>query len=137
MRFTHPTVIRLHHTDAAGIVFYSRLFDLAFEALSAFLDRAGVGVGYIIRESPFLMPFVHAEADFVRPLAVGDQATFELEIERIGESSFTVAYNVLRSGRSAARLKTVHVTVDKLSLNKIPLPLELRRALEPYLASRD
>lgn len=132
--FTLTTQIQLHHTDAAGIVFYSRLFDLAFEALSAFLQHIGVSVAFIIRESSFLMPFVHAEVDFLRPLGVGDEATFQIYIEQIGNSSYTVAYAVVSGGETAARLKTVHVTIDKETKNKIPLPDMLRSALEPYLA---
>jgi len=134
MIFTYTTHIQLHHTDAAGIVFYSRLFDLAFEALSAFLQHISVSVAFIIRESSFLMPFVHAEVDFLRPLGVGDEATFEIQIEQIGNSSYTVAYAVVSGGETAARLKTVHVTIDKKTKNKISLPVKLRSALEPYLA---
>jgi 1,4-dihydroxy-2-naphthoyl-CoA hydrolase len=133
MIFTHASRIQLHHTDAAGIVFYSRLFDLAFEAFSAFLQHVGVSVAFIIRDSAFLMPFVHAEVDFLRPLGVGDEVIFQMQVEQIKSSSYTVAYTVLSAGEVAARMKTVHVTIDKETEKKIPLPEKLRLALEPYL----
>ena len=126
MIFIYTSHIQLHHTDAAGIVFYSRLFDLAFEALSAFLQHIGVSVAYIIRDSSFLMPFVHAEVDFLRPLGVGDELIFQMQVEQIGSSSYTVAYTVLSAGEPAAYLKTVHVTIDKATKTKIPLPEKLR-----------
>jgi 1,4-dihydroxy-2-naphthoyl-CoA hydrolase len=132
MIFSYSTQIQLHHTDAAGIIFYSRLFDLAFEAFTAFLEHLGISVAHIIRESSFLMPYVHAEADFLRPLGVGDVATFEICVDAIGTSSFVLSYTVLSSGEMAARLKTVHVTIDKITKKKIALPEKLGNALHPY-----
>ena len=39
------SVVRLHHTDAAGVIFCSRLLELAHEAYEALLDEAGLSVG--------------------------------------------------------------------------------------------
>jgi len=130
--FVHKIQIQLYHTDAAGILFYSRLFDLAFEAFNAFLQSLNISVAWIIRESDFLMPYVHAEADYLIPLKVGDEVVFHLKIERIGNSSFVVHYAVHLGDQTAATIKTVHVTIDKLGKHKIDLPEKLRQALESY-----
>ncbi len=134
MTFRYESRILLPHTFAAGILFYSRMFELAFAAFSAFLDHIGIGVHYIIHESPFLVPFVHADVDFLQPLRLGDEAIFELQVERLGTTSFTMNYTVTSGGRPAARLRTVHVTVAKSDGRPMPLPEALRRGLQPYVS---
>ncbi len=39
--FEHKTKIGLHHTDAAGILFYSHIFTLAYDAFDAWLEHIG------------------------------------------------------------------------------------------------
>ncbi|MDZ7346246.1 MAG: acyl-CoA thioesterase [candidate division KSB1 bacterium] len=135
MTFRYCATICLHHTDAAGIIFYGRLFDLAFEALSAFLQEIGFSVPYIINESDYLMPFVHAEADFLRPMRLGDEVIFEIGISRIGTSSFTVDYAVYVGDEKAASLQTTQVLIDKASGKAVPLHDVLRQGLERYALS--
>jgi hypothetical protein len=36
--YTYQTTIRLHHTDAAGVVFFSNLFVIAHDAYESFLE---------------------------------------------------------------------------------------------------
>lgn len=135
MTFRYCTTIHLHHTDAAGVIFYGRLFDLAFEALSAFLREINFSVPYIINESDYLMPFVRAEADFLRPMRLGDEVIFEIGISRIGVSSFTAVYAVYVGGEKAASLQTTQVLIDKATGKAIPLHEVLRQGLERYALS--
>ena len=127
--FTYTTKIGLHHTDAAGILFYSQIFNLAYEAFDAWLDYLGVGVAWIIRDSDFLFPYVHAEADFLSGMTVGQTATIELSVENIGRSSLTLMYDFMVDGQQAARAQTVHVAMSKKTKAKIELPEKLSKAL--------
>ncbi len=130
--------IQLYHTDAAGILFYSKVFDLAFEAFDALLDSAGVSIDYIILESDFLFPYVHAEADYLLPLSVGQLVTIYASVERIGESSCIISYEIFTlEKKKAVSAKTVHVSIDKKTKQKIALPESLRTALKLYVKQSD
>ena len=130
--FTYTTKIGLHHTDAAGILFYSQIFTLAYEAFDAWLEHLGVGVAWIINESDFLFPYVHAEADYLSGMAVGQMATIDLSIEKIGASSLTVVYFFRVEERQTALVKTVHVAISKETQSKMDLPQSLIEALSRF-----
>ena len=129
MPFSYETKIQLHHTDSAGVLFYSKLFELMFEAFDDLLDHIGASVAYIIRESNFLLPFVHTEADFFAPLFVDDKIRILISVENIGESSLTLAYEIFRDDEKMAFAKTVHVAMDKATLKKRELPEVIRTGL--------
>jgi len=129
--YTLKTSIRLHDTDAAGLLFFAHQFKLAHDAYEGFMEEIGFGFASIIREAGFLVPIVHAEADYKTGLSVGDKVTIRLRTVNVGNSSFTLAYDLLDSGdRAVGSVKTVHVCMDKETRKKKPLPDGLRRALE-------
>jgi 1,4-dihydroxy-2-naphthoyl-CoA hydrolase len=130
--FTHKVKIGLHHTDAAGILFYSQVFTLAYEAFDAWLEHLGVGVAWIIHDSDFLFPYVHAEADYLSGMTVGQTATIDLSIEKIGASSLTVVYLFRVEERQTALVKTVHVAISKETQSKTDLPQSLTEALSRF-----
>ena len=94
------------------------------------MESIGFNLRYIIQEADFLVLIGHTEADYNKPLRLGDKATVELKMENIGRTSFVLSYS-LRDVHNdiAATVKTVHVTVDKKSGDKIPLPEKLREKL--------
>jgi len=135
MSFSYKTKIQLHHTDAAGVLFYSKLFELMFEAFDDLLDKIGASVAYIIRDSDFLLPFVHAEADFLSPVFVDDKIQIDISVDHIGESSITLCYDIKRGDEKVAAAKTVHVAMDKATLRKSTLPAVIRQGLQTYISS--
>jgi len=96
--FTYNTMIRLHNTDAAGLLFFAEQFRLAHDAYEAFMESIGYAFAPLIRTSPFLLPIVHAEADLLQRLETGDRITIQIVAERVGSTSFTLAYTLLRNG---------------------------------------
>ncbi|MBN1467029.1 acyl-CoA thioesterase [candidate division KSB1 bacterium] len=134
MPFEYKTRVRLHQTDAAGILFHSKIFELAFDAYAEFLHAHGVSVSAIIHTADYTMPYIHAEADYLAPLTVDDPVTIVMRVEKIGATSFTLTYDLSADGRLVGRVKTAHVTVSKETGQKIPLPDAIRRSLESALA---
>lgn len=129
--FKYKTRIRLYHTDAAGILFYSCIYNLAHDAYEEMLNYAGLDVQTIITHSNFLFPFVHSEADYKKMISVGDELDICVNVEKIGVSSFTLLFRFLNSRQEeAAVVKTVSVSVDKTSGQTIALPGQLLKALE-------
>lgn len=129
--FFHPRVVRLQDTDAAGVLFYARLFEWLHDAYAELLTARGFSLGTIVHKEPWALPLVHAEADYLLPLRLDDAVeTCILSVE-LTERAFTVRYEVRRSadGRTAARGRTVHACLDKAQGRGRPLPEELRAAL--------
>ena len=132
MSFHHPTPPRFQDVDAAGIVFYARLFAYFHDAYVAFLASLGsdMALHRAIEEADFLIPLVHAEADFKAPLRFGDEATTTVSVHRIGEKSYTTSYQIYRGdGQLAAQGQTVHACANKGDFRSRPLPEALRAGL--------
>lgn len=128
--FTHQTTIRLHHTDAAGLLFFAEQFKLAHDAYESFMESIGYAFAPLLRSSTYLLPIVHAEADFGAALSTGDKITIQVVAERIGDTSFTLGYTLLRNGAEmVGTVKTVHVLIDKRTGQAITLLPELREKL--------
>jgi acyl-CoA thioester hydrolase len=78
------------------------------------------------------MVVARAEVDFIAPIYDGD--TFlELWVSAIGNSSFTMTYEIKMKGELVARVKTVQVTVDMGTKKSHPIDDEQRAFLTKYL----
>lgn len=127
------TYVKLHDTDAAGTLFFANYFKIAHSAYERFMQSIGLGLDYIIERSDYLLPIARAEADYESRLCLGDKFTVSLKAE-LGQASFTLSCLFKDGeGRIAARLRTVHVSVDKKTGKTVPLPEEIRKGLSAAL----
>lgn len=135
--YTWQTTITLRDADAAGVLFFARYLALAHDAYEAFLAANGLDTGRILREESFLLPVVHADADYRAPLWVGDRVTVKLWAETIKRRTFTIAYELRTSSDTlSCRARTTHVAVDKVARRAVVLPANLVAILESvYQAS--
>ena len=125
--YTYQAKIKLHDTDAAGILFFSHQFEIVHDAYEALLEHIGFGFAELIRHKEFFLPIVHAESDYKMPLFVGDLIEIQVIVEKVGETSFTFAYKLLNTQQQlVGTARTVHVTIDKKTRQKIPLPPDMR-----------
>lgn len=128
------TVVKLRDTDAAGVLFFGNYFHIIHDAYEAFLESIDFSMSYILNESPVWLLIAHAEADYKKPLAVGDSTVIEIEVGTIGKASFTLKYRVRGSdGTLFAQLKTTHVAVDRKSRKSVRLPESIRDSLSAHL----
>ena len=80
------------------------------------------------------MVVARAEVDFIAPIYDGDTfLDIELWVSAIGNSSFTMTYEIKMKGELVARVKTVQVTVDMESKKSRPIDDEQRAFLTKYL----
>lgn len=132
--YTYQTKIKLHETDAAGLLFFSNQFKIIHDAYEGLLENLGFGFAQLIRDKEFFLPIVHAESDYKLPLFVGDLIEVQVLVEKVGKTSFTLSYKLLdTSQRIVGLAQTVHVTIDKATRKKIPLPSDLRSKIEQVL----
>jgi len=129
--------VRLHDTDAAGILFYASQFLYVHDAYEELLRLIGLPIASMLRDEPFILPIVHAEAQYMKPLTVGDEITVALQVGKIGETSFVLEYELFDiNGQLVGKARTVHVAVSKQTQNKIVLPEKLQRALKTFQSAQ-
>lgn len=135
MPFITTNKVRMHDTDMAGILYFPRQFRFAHDALEDFIESEGMTFEQIFHHEKFVFVIVHAEADYYMPVKVGDALEIHLYIERIGASSFTVAYKIYRQPNKelVGSAKTIHVSLESDTRVKIPLPEKLKKSLNKYL----
>ncbi len=125
--------VRLHDTDAAGILFFANQFIFIHDTYEELLRFFGFSIAAALRDGSFIVPIVHAESQYLKPLTVGDEITVAVQVAKIGETSFVLEYELLGSdGELVGKAKTVHVAVSKETQIKMALPEELRRALSAF-----
>lgn len=131
LNHTYAFEVRLHDVDHAGVMFFARLFVHAHDAYEAFMSHLGLDLCAMIHAGERL-PIVHASADYFHPLRHGEHITVSLEIETLGETSFTLTYSFRAAPRLLARVRTVHVYLDPLANAAAPLPSALRQLLQSH-----
>lgn len=132
--FRHCFQVRLHDTDAAGVLFFGHLFRHAHDAYESFMAELGFPLhGLIQREPPDAstrLPITHAEADFKRPLRQGDTVEVELRVREVRPRSFSLDYRFLDpDGNLCASARTVHVYLSDTAGSGLQLPDGLGSAL--------
>ena len=128
--FTYQTRVKLHDTDAAGLLFYSSIFNIIHDAYEAFMDSHDLNIGKILKEKIYMLPIVRAEADYKLKQTVGDEMTIILTCEKVGKSSFTINYKILNSENEiACTAKTVNVVLEYNTKEITAIPQKLREAL--------
>lgn len=123
--------VRMHDTDMAGILYFPRQFRFAHDALEDFFGSVGLTFEQVFHKNEFVFVIVHAEADYLAPLYVGDKLEVHLTIPHVGTSSFTVNYKIYNQHKKCVgTAKTVHVTLDAPTRKKIPIPTQFRILLK-------
>lgn len=126
----YTTTIKMHQTDAAGILFFGAQFELFHDAYESFLAAHGLSFAVLLKTKKYFVPIVHAQGDYKAPLFVGDQVTVSIRLANVGNTSFTLDYTVQdKKNKLVGCGQTVHVAVDKKSKKKMLLPSDLRRFL--------
>jgi acyl-CoA thioester hydrolase len=128
--FSLPIDVRYLEADQQGVVFnmwYLAYFD---DAMTGLLAHGGLSYPDLMAQGWDVM-LVHTELDWLGPLRWGEPAAIDVELARVGTTSFTLAF-VARSGdRVACRGETVYVTVETEDWTKVPVPEVLLAALGP------
>lgn len=133
--FIYRTKVRLKDTDATGVLYFAEQFRIALEAFEEFLKARGFSLSELL-DSPYLMPVVHAEGDYMAPVKVGDELQVLLKIVKIGTSSVTLQ-SVLRDPArmiDVGRVEIVHVVVDREKRTAVPIPDFLKAIFEIPIA---
>ena len=134
--FIWKDTVRIYDTDAAGLLFFANQFRLINNAFDEFMNKGGFrwtqAGAFAHRKSNaggVITAVVHAESDYISPLAAGDQISIEVKPIKIGKSSFHLSYLIKRGKKLVGKGQTVHacLTLDK---EVIPIPSKLKKYLK-------
>ncbi len=122
--FTRKMRLRLFESDATEVLYFAQQFRMAQETFEWFLEREGFPFGQCLKEGKYLLPIVHAEADFLKPLRVGDAIEICLDLACIGNSSFTLitSFFLQEERVLAGTTKITHVVIDRTTWQSMPIP---------------
>ena len=128
--FRHRFRIPFHEVDAAGLMFHAHLFSHAHDAYAALMREMGLDLKTVLEEGRYLLPLVHAEADFRLPMGLDDEIEVTLEAAPPGKSSFGFRYAFHRKGELCATAVTRHVFLNRETGKPAALPPAFRQQLQ-------
>lgn len=124
----------MNDTDMAGILYFANQFRFVHDAWEDLVEAENISFQQILTTENFLFVIVHVEADYLKVLNVGDKLEIHVQVENIGNSSFTMVYHIYKHDKTlVGKSKTVHVTIDKVSRKKIPIPEHLKKLLHKHV----
>jgi 4-hydroxybenzoyl-CoA thioesterase len=129
--FVSEKLIRFHHCDPAGIVFYPQYFILFHELLEDWFNR-GLKLnyaGFVSRERRGL-PTAHIDCDFRVPSKIGDVVQMQLSVRRVGRTSLSISVQVCADDEVRVTANQVLVLISLEDGSLVPIPPELRERFE-------
>jgi 4-hydroxybenzoyl-CoA thioesterase len=132
--FETDRLIRFHHCDPAGIIFYPQYFVLFNELVEDWFNEA-LGIDYAAFHTIERLgtPMARVECDFLSPSRIGEVLRFRLAVARIGRSSLALDVDVRAADDVRVHAKLVVVLVNLDSHRPVPIPADLRAKLERFI----
>ncbi len=123
----HSVTVRLHHTDAAGVLFYGRLFELVQEAFEEALRAGGLPLADLLRDGGFAAPG-RARGGRLPPLRSASATCWTMRLSfEAGDRSLRVNAEIADgTGRPVGAARVVHAAVDPVTGAAVPLPDAVR-----------
>jgi len=130
--FEREIVVRFEHCDAAGIMFYPRLFALVNEMVEDWFAAMEHPFSALHIDQHEGVPTVELEAEFIRPIRMGERLTQSFRVLHIGHSSCRLLHEARVGAELAARFEHALVFVDLATMKSQEWPLNLRAAMTRY-----
>jgi acyl-CoA thioesterase FadM len=122
--------VRLKHSDAAGVIFFPNAFQIEQEFFERWLESGGLSLRGMLDGTHAPTPVVHCEADFRRPVRVGDRLRVRLAAVGIGRTSYTLAWELAIDGEPAISVRVRRAAIDLAAGSSVELAGDLRAWLE-------
>jgi acyl-CoA thioester hydrolase len=126
---TWTAPVRYAECDQQGIVFNSHYLLWCDEAVTAWFEAGGASYAQLTARG-LDTRVVASTLDWSSSARYGDVVEVRTRTDRVGRTSFVVAFDVLVGERLCCRVTTTYVLVDEAGA-PTPVPDDLRRAWEP------
>lgn len=122
-------IIRFEDADPAGLVFYPRAVAMAHAVIEQMIARSPLGWAGWFASASHAAPVRKVDAEFLRPMRVGETFRARALVERIGSTSVTFVVEFGNADAPAVRIRSVHVLIDKATGRPVPVPSAVCEAL--------
>lgn len=131
--FVSEKLIRFHHCDPAGIVFYPQYFVLFHELLEDWFNR-GLDLNYadFVSKERRGLPTAHIDCDFRVPSKIGDVVQMQLSVKRVGRTSLSISVRVRAGDEVRVTASQVLVLISLEDGSLVPISSELRERFERF-----
>jgi 1,4-dihydroxy-2-naphthoyl-CoA hydrolase len=131
--YKFQTRINFFDADAAGVLFFGKIFEICHRAYEEFLYSFNPADDYFSHPG-LAIPIIHTEADYLKTVKPGKVVFVNIVVEEIRSSSFSLNYIITdEKGEKLVKVKTVHVFIDKQTQKKKEIPLIFREKLELHI----
>jgi 4-hydroxybenzoyl-CoA thioesterase len=131
--FSREVVVRFEHCDAAGLMFYPRFYALVNEMVEDWFAVLGRPFKQLHVEQKKGVPTVKIDAEFLRPVRMGDRLEQTLRVRHVGHTSCRLLHEARVGGEAAAWFEHTLVHVDLATMTPEEWPADLRAAMRVYL----
>jgi acyl-CoA thioester hydrolase len=131
--YRHTLRVRYQECDPQGVVYFARYpeyYDLALtelwrDTLDGYQAMVDGGADLVVAEMSIR---------YLASALFDDLIDVDLVVDKLGETSMLSSYTISRDGDTLVEGSFRHVFIDPPTKAKRPIPDEIRRALEPYVA---
>ena len=136
--FAHKQPVRFPDVDHAGIAFFATLVKYCHYAHEEWLKELGYPLHQLMAtDSRWGFPVVAVEATFASPAYHGDVINIEVHLEKLGNKSMKLRYELSNdtTGKKVGTTTITQVCSDLKKMTSIPVPQEFRNAVDSWVAS--
>lgn len=132
-QFSCDKLIRFHHCDPAGIVFYPQYFVLFNELVEDWFNQGlGVNFAHYHVETGLGVPMGKVECRFIAPSKIGDTLRLVLTVKHIGNASLTVHVRGESMGQTRVEATLTLVQASLSTRRAVAFSPDMRQRLAPY-----
>lgn len=133
MFFTAKRKINFYDCDAAGILFYARIYELCHSVYEEMIQSFKLEEDYWANED-YVVPIIHSHATYKKPLLYNSSIEIELSVINLSTSAFKLYYMCRNDdGELCVEVETTHVFVDKKTWKKKAIKEDVRAGFVKYL----
>ena len=122
MNFRHEFTVGFSQCDSAGVMFFSRIFEIVHLAYEEWIISLGLTHAEWFSNSDWAVPLKSCQAEYFQPMKQGEKFSAGVELTRVGEHSFQLAWRVLQDNKLVCKVTTDHVFVDNNTFTKREIP---------------
>ncbi|NWF88536.1 MAG: acyl-CoA thioesterase [Ignavibacteriaceae bacterium] len=131
--FISKRKINFYDCDAAGILFYARIYELCHSVYEEMIQSFNLKEDYWSNED-YVVPIIHSEANYKKPLVYNSFVEIELSVRTLSTSAFKLFYSCKNeAGEICVEVETTHVFVDKKTWKKKSIKDDVRAGLTKHL----
>lgn len=136
MHFTSKLKIHFDDCDPAGIAFSGGIFTKMHRCYEEFIAALGENPAEFFLNNDLIVPIRHFEAEYFLPMRPFQEYEVWTQVLRISTSSFQLQYEIKKSERVHAVVRSTHVFCTRATMTKSPIPLPLKENLEKFVVSQ-